>query len=139
METKSKDKIRIAAIVIIGLLVIVTGALFSLMAFAKGDTAGGILGGIIAIIILIFAIFVFIRGNESMKKGFPLHDERSRRVLEKASSRAFYVSLYLLIAVGFLSDEILNFRDVSQATGISIGIMAILFAVFWVYYNRKEL
>ena len=139
MKIKQKEKARLLGIIILSLLVIVTGSLFSLTAFMKGNIAGGVLGGLIAIIILIFAIFVFIRGSESMKKGFPLHDERSRRVLEKASSRAFYVSLYLLIAVGWLSDDVINFRDVSQATGIAVGIMAILFAVFWAYYNRKEL
>jgi len=72
-----------------------------------------------------------------MKKGFPLQDERSKRVMQKAMSMAFLVSLYLLLAIGFLSDDIIKFRDVSQATSAAVGGMAILFAVFWVYYNRK--
>lgn len=134
-----KDKIRLTAIAIISLFVIVTGALFSYGSFKNGEVMGGILGVIIAIIILAFAISVFIRGNRDMKKGFPLQDERSKRVLEKASSRAFYVSLYLLLAVGFLSDNLIKFRDVSQATGVAVGGMAILFAIFWAYYNRKEI
>ena len=139
MKTKSKDKIRMAAIIIISLLVIATGTLFSVTAFMRGDVSGGIVGGFIAITILVFAIFVFVRGNRAMKEGFPLHDERSRKVIERASSKAFYVSLYLLLTIGFLSDDLIKFRDVSQATGIAVGIMAILFAVFWAYYNRKEI
>jgi uncharacterized membrane protein len=135
---RGKDKIRLTAIIIISLLVIVTGSLFSLNSFIQGEIAGGILGGIIATTILMFAIIVFIRGNKDMRGGFPLHDERSRKVLEKASSKAFYISLYMLLGIGFLSDVIV-FRDVSQATGIAVGIMAILFGVFWAYYNRKEL
>ena len=136
-NTEGKDKISMTAIMIISLLVIATGIAFSLTSFMKGNIAGGVAGVLIAIIILLFAIFVFIIGIRDMKKGFPLRDERSKRVLEKASSTAFYVSLYLLLAVGFLSDGIIKFRDVSQATGLAIGIMAILFAVFWAYYNRK--
>jgi len=139
MKTKNKDKIRMSAILIVSLFVIATGTLFSLTSFMKGDIAGGVAGVFIAITILVFAIFVFIRGNRDMKKGFPLHDERSRKVLEKASSKAFYVSLYLLLAIGFLSDDLIKFRDVSQATGIAVGVMAILFAVFWAYYNRMEI
>jgi uncharacterized membrane protein len=139
MKTKGKDRIRMIAIIIVSLFVIVTGTLFSLTAFTKGDIAGGVAGGFIAITILVFAIFVFIRGNRDMKKGFPLQDERSRKVIEKASSKAFYVSLYLLLAIGFLSGDLIKFRDVSQATGIAVGVMAILFAVFWAYYNRKEI
>ncbi len=134
-----KDKIRLTAIIIISLLVIATGALFATKAFMKGEVAGGILGAIIAVIILIFALFVYSRGNKDMKKGFPIQDERSRKVLDKASSKAFYISLYLLLLVGFLSDKIINFRDVSQATSITVGVMAILFAGFWAYYNKKEI
>ena len=52
---------------------------------------------------------------------------------------AFYVSLYLLLAVGFLSEDFISFRDVSQATDISVGIMALLFAIFLIYYNKKEI
>jgi len=138
-NTKGKDKIRMTAMIMVSLLVIATGTLFSLTSFMKGDIAGGVAGVFIAITILVFAISVFIRGYRDMKKGFPLRDERSRRILEKASSKAFYVSLYLLLGVGFLSDDLIKFRDVSQATGIAVGMMAILFAVFWAYYSRKEI
>jgi uncharacterized membrane protein len=138
MKKKGNDKIRLTAIILISFLVIATGALFSLNSFFQGEIAGGILGAVIATTIVIFAIFVFMRGSRSLREGFPLHDERSRKVLEKASSKAFYVSLYMLLGIGFLSDFII-FRDVSQATSVAVGIMAILFAVFWAYYNRKEL
>ena len=93
---------------------------------------------IIAIIILVFAVIVFKRGNKDLKNGYPLQDERSKKVLDKASSRAFYVSLYLLLLIGFLSDDLIPFRDVSQATSVAVGGMALLFLIFWIYYNRKE-
>jgi uncharacterized membrane protein len=135
---KSNDKIRLAAIVIVSFAVIVTGALFSFGSLVQGEVIGAFLGAVIAITILFFAVIVFARGSAALKDGFPLHDERSRKVLEKASSKAFYVSLYMLLGIGFLSD-IITFRDVSQATSVSVGIMAILFAVFWAYYSRKAL
>jgi len=138
-KSRRMDKIRLTAIVIISVLVIATGAFFSYGSFKNGEVTGGILGIIIALIILAFAIIVYKRGKEDLKKGFPLKDERSKRVMEKAMSMAFLVSIYMLLAIGFLSDSIIKFRDVSQATGVSIGIMAILFLIFWVYYNRKEI
>ena len=133
------DKIRMAAMVVVSLFVIVTGTLFSYHSFKNGEIVGGVVGTVIALTILAFAISVYRRGNRDIKEGFPLQDERSRKVLERASSKAFYVSLYLLLAIGFLSDSLIKFRDVSQATGISVGAMALLFAVFWAYYNRKEI
>ena len=138
MKKKGNDKIRLVAIIIVSLLVITTGSIFSLNSLLQGDVIGSLLGGIIATIIVVFAIIVFVRGSRSLKEGFPLHDERSRKVLEKASSKAFYVSLYILLGIGFISETI-TFRDVSQATSVAVGIMAILFAVFWAYYSRREL
>ena len=135
---KSKESVRLVAIVLISIAVIVTGAFFSIGSLMEGEVVGAFLGSVIVITILFFAVIVFIRGNAALKDGFPLHDERSRKVLEKASSKAFYVSLYVLLGIGFLSD-IITFRDVSQATSVSVGIMAILFAIFWAYYSRKAL
>lgn len=140
ISAEGVDKIRMVAIIILSLFVIATGTLWSMNTLEKGDIAGAVTGGLIAITILVFAIFVYIRGNKDLREGFPLKDERSERVVEKASSKAFYVSLYLLLAVGFLSSEgMINFRDVSQAIGLSMGGMALLFAIFLAFYNRKEI
>ncbi|MFH1290461.1 MAG: DUF2178 domain-containing protein [Nanoarchaeota archaeon] len=143
MKTKNKtarnDKLRLIAIVIVSAFVIVTGSLFAWTNFSKGDIGGGVLGVIISVVILIFALFVYRRGNRDLKEGYPLKDERSKRVIEKATSMAFLVSIYLLLAVGFLSDDLIKFRDVSQATSLAIAGMAVLFAIFWAYYNRNEI
>lgn len=136
---KRNDRVRLIAIILVSLFVIVTGAFFSTTALRRGDVAGAILGGLIALIVLAFAIIVFVRGSSDMKKGFPLQDERSKRVMEKAATKAFYVSLYLLLALGFLSDEIIEFRDVSQATSVAVGGMALIWIIFWAYYNGKEI
>ena len=135
---KTNDKLRMAAMLIISIVVIFTGSLFVMGSLNENDIMGAILGGIIVVIILFFALTVFVRGNRDMRKGFPLRDERSQKVMERASSKAFYVSLYILLGIGFLSD-IIPFRDVSQATSIAVGIMAILFAIFWAYYSRREI
>jgi len=134
-----KERIRLMAIAIVGLLVVATGALLAITSFTKRNITGGVLGIIIALTILVFAIFVYRRGNKDLKKGFPLKDERSKKVMQKAMARAFLVSIYLLLAIGFLSESVITFRDVSQATGAAIGCMALLFAGFWLYYNKKEI
>ncbi len=138
-NTKGTERIRLLSIMLISLFVISTGALFTTKAFRNGEIIGGVLGIIITIIILIFTTIVYRRGKEDLKGGYPLQDERSKRVMEKASSLAFYVSLYVLLSVGFLSEDMIPFRDVSQATSVSVGLMAILFLAFWIYYNKKEI
>ena len=114
MKKKGNDKIRLAAIIIVSFLVITTGSIFSLNSLLQGDVVGSLLGGVIATTIVVFAIIVFIRGSRSLEEGFPLHDERSRKVLEKASSKAFYVSLYMLLGIGFLSETITFRMSVRQ-------------------------
>ena len=143
MKTKNnlegKDKIRLIVIGIVSLFVIVTGTLFAIKSFKNDNIMGGILGIVIAIIILMFAVIVFKRGNRDLKKGFPLKDERSKKVIEKASSMAFYVTLYMLLAIGFLSEDVIKFRDISQATSLGVAGMALLFMIFWAYYNKQTL
>ena len=138
-KTMRIQRLRLLAIILISLFVISTGTLFAKQALNNGDLAGGILGIIIAVIILIFAVIIYQRGCKDIKGRYPLHDERSRKVMQKASSMAFYVTLYMLLLIGFLSDNLIPFRDISQATSISVGLMAILFLIFWAYYNRKEI
>jgi uncharacterized membrane protein len=138
-KTQRNDKARLIAVLILSLFVIATGTLLAVTTFMKGDISGGILGIIIAVSILAFAFFVYRRGNRDISQGYPLHDERSRRVIEKATSKAFLVSLYLLLAIGFLSDDMIRFRDVSQATSVAVGGMAVLFLIFWIYYNKKDI
>ena len=139
INNKYRDRVRLMTILIISVVVGITGTLFAYGSFKNNNISGGVLGIIIALIILIFAIMVYKRGNKDVKNGFPIQDERSKRVMEKASSLTFYVSLYLLLAIGFASDDLIKFRDVSQATGAAVGGMALLFLIFWIYYNKKSL
>jgi uncharacterized membrane protein len=134
-----KDKAKLLVMLVVSLIVISTGILFWFTSFRKGNVPGGILGIIIVIAVVAFAVFLLKRRLIDMKEGYPSEDERSRRVMEKATSRAFYASLYLLLLVGLLSDSIIKFRDVSQATSAIVGGMAILFVAFWAYYNKKEI
>lgn len=137
-KKNQNDLIRLIAIFILSVFVLATGIYYTSSALYRGDLPGAVLGGAIALIVLAFAILTYVRGNKDLREGFPLQDERSRRVTEMAASKAFYASLYLLLALGLLSETV-EFRDVSQATGVAVGGMALLWAIFWLYYNSKEI
>jgi len=132
----SGNKIKAAFMLV--LAVAVAGGLF-MYAFTSGNLGYSVVLVFIAAILLIFFGLFALRRYRDAAKGMPFEDERSRRVMEKATSKAFYVSLYLLLAIGFLSDDVIKFRDVSQATSAAVGGMAILFFAFWIYYNNKEI
>jgi uncharacterized membrane protein len=95
-----------------------------------------VLMSLAAVLLLVFGLFALRRYRDA-GRGIPFEDERSRRVMEKAGYLAFLITLYVLLAVGLLSDDLIHFRDVSQATSAVIGIMALVFFGSWFYYNRK--
>ena len=129
---------KLKSVFMVLLAVIVAGSLI-IYAFSSGNLGYSAILVVLAAFLLIFFGLFALRRYRDTSKGLPFEDERSRRVMEKATSKAFYVSLYLLLAIGFLSEDIIKFRDVSQASSVSIGIMALLFLIFWLYYNKKEI
>lgn len=121
------------------LLAIAVALSLVVWAFTSGNLGySAILVVIAALLLIIFGVLV-IRRYKDAAKGLPFEDERSRRVMEKAAATTFYITIYVLLAIGIFSEDLIHFRDVSQATGAAIGIMALLWFSFWVYYNQKEI
>ncbi len=133
-----KDKTRVVLAWVIAALVILASLLLAATLLAKGNIIDIVLPiGIIVIIGLFMIPFVKRRWFD-VRKGFPSEDERSKKVMTNASSKAYYVSLYWLLLISF-SVEVLEIveLDVGQAIGIGIVGMAILFGIFFLYYNGK--
>lgn len=84
---------------------------------------------LILVIIAFFGLLVMFRRYSSIKKGEPTSDELSRRILQKSSSLAFYVSLYFWLLISYLSD-MLNF-ETGELINYGIIGMAIIFAITW--------
>lgn len=85
------------------------------------------------VLVISFAILLAVRRIRSIKKNQPPEDELSKVVLKRASSAAFYISLYSWIAVMFLSEKVE--MEVSTLIGAGIMLMAVEFALAWVYFN----
>jgi uncharacterized membrane protein len=130
------NKIKAIFMAVLAVIVATTLIVYSLGSGGGVYSAGLII--IAAILVIFFGLFAFRRYKDA-SEGLPFEDERSRKVLEKASSTSFYVTLYLLLTIGIFSENTINFRDVSQATSIAVGGMALFFFIFWIYYNRKEI
>ncbi len=141
MKTKkknSKDKIRVWSVGIVALLVISTLILFAITIIRKGNLVVGIISIIIAVVILIFAVSLLKRQYSAVKKGFPYQDERSKKIMVLAGYKAFLISIWWILIIGWASsNEWVQFRDVSQATGVGILGMAIIFGVCWLLVSRK--
>jgi hypothetical protein len=88
---------------------------------------------IIIALIIAFAVILGIRRIQSRKRGQPAEDELSKQIMTRASSLAYYISLYLWLFVGFISDK----TNWEAHTLIGVGIlgMAVVFAASWLYVS----
>ncbi len=89
------------------------------------------LGGIV--LLVGFAIFIAISRIKSAKAGLAPEDELSKRITNKAAAMSYYVSLYWLLFLMYISDRI-NYES-HTLVGFGILGMAILYAGFWLYFN----
>lgn len=136
-QEHSKDRKKLLRIAVVLALLIFTLGLYAFSVWRNDRTIEPLIMIAILATIITFGAFFVKKAYLSVKKGFPLEDERSRKVMVLALARAYLITLYWLLAIGWASDDWIKFRDVSQATGLGILGMAIIFGLCWLYYNRK--
>jgi len=131
-----KDKSKLI-LIIIGLISFIIGtALWLFMDWSQtGLDTELIILPIPMIFIVITTIIVVMMNYKNIKRGLPMKDEMSRKAEFKAGAYAFYLGIYLLLALGMFGDN--YFERPSQATGAGILGMAIIFFIFWIYFNKK--
>jgi len=133
---KNQDKNKLVMIGVVVLLVVLTLGAWAITSNKHGQV--GI--PIVAIIIGIFAIVItamYIRNRFSdAEKGMPIVDERGKKVMLVAAAKAYILSIWFLLILSFLSDEVIHFRDPSQALGAGIIGMALLLGITWLWYRR---
>ncbi|NQU78827.1 hypothetical protein HQ545_03580 [Candidatus Woesearchaeota archaeon] len=135
---KGNDKTILLSVGILAVLLFSTFVLFAVTIFKKGAIIESALSLIIGVILLVALIIFLKRRYTDIKKGFPTHDERSNKVMTLAGSKAFLISVWWILIIGWASSNgWFQFRDISQATGAGILGMAVIFGLCWAYYNRK--
>jgi peptidoglycan/LPS O-acetylase OafA/YrhL len=84
----------------------------------------------IVICLVGFGIYFGIRRLKSERLNEPTEDEMSKKMLQKASSIAFYVSSYLWLILMYIADKKIIESDIIFGTGI-LG-MALVFVVSFI-------
>ena len=92
---------------------------------------------VVILIIIAFGFYFGFSRIKSEKRGEPAEDELSKKILQKASSISFYVSLYIWLGVMYFSDK----TKLETHTLIGTGIlgMAIVFCACWVIFKIRGL
>ncbi len=89
----------------------------------------------VILLLVVFALFIGIKRLMSAKRGEPSEDELSKKVMMRASSLSYFISLYLWVFVIYINDRV----DVDTEVLIGSGVlgMAVIFAICWLIINFK--
>lgn len=89
------------------------------------------LGGVV--LLLGFSALIGVRRIRSVKKSQPAEDELSKGILRRAAGSAYYLSIYSWFILLYFSDN--TEMQMHSFIGLGIMIMAVEFALAWVYHN----
>ena len=98
----------------------------------QGHLAGNVREILMAAILLLvvgFALFLGFSRLRSRRRGEPSEDELSRTLTTRASSLAYYISIYLWLFVMYISDK--TTLATHSLVGAGIAGMAVVFVLCW--------
>jgi len=125
---------RAVVVFIIAALVLIATSLWFYSSSTNFKVVGIVQFGVI-ILVVIFALFVGFKRLGSAKRGEPIEDELSKKVLQKTAAFSYYISLYLWVAMIFVKDRVAI--DTEEILGAGILGMAITFAICWLIFNFR--
>ena len=119
-------------IFIVAALVIATAILW-LMSTSGNLNPVDIISFAVLILVVGFALFIGFKKLSSARRGEPVEDELSKKVMRKTASLSYYISLYLWLIIMYFSDKF-NYEAHIIIGGGILG-MAIVFTVCWLVFN----
>jgi drug/metabolite transporter (DMT)-like permease len=136
------EKKRFRRFVAVVAAVLVFGAVLVAWSGSVGtDNWATVMSAVILATMALVALVVVRKGLRELKSGFPRDDERSRAIRMRAGYIAFYVSLYFLLAMGFvhaiLEDNQVSLPPTSEWLMIYVAAMGSIFLAVSAYINRK--
>lgn len=115
-------------------LVLMTTGLWFFTSFENFNKMDLLHFGVITLIVG-FAVFVGLKRLRSEKRGEPIEDELSKKILQKTAATSYYISLYIWVFLIFLKDRV-KF-ETEELLGTGILAMAVTFGIAWLILNFK--
>lgn len=113
---------------VIGALILAALVLWALKGRFAGNTSEIVQAGIVFVLVG-FAVYLGVSRLRSHKLREPAEDELSKKVMTRASSLAYYISIYLWLFVMYVSDKT-TFPSHSLV-GAGILGMSVVFLLCW--------
>lgn len=119
---------RTIIIFVISALVVASLVVWALKSQITGNVGEIVMTGIVLVLVG-FAIYLGLSRLRSHRRREPAEDELSKRIMTRASSLAYYVSIYLWLFVMYVSDK--TTLEAHSLIGAGILGMAVVFLLCW--------
>jgi hypothetical protein len=83
----------------------------------------------IALLVVGFAVYIGLSRLKSHMRHEPAEDELSKKIMLRASSLAYFISIYLWLFVMYISDK--TTLEAHSLVGAGIAGMAVVFVLCW--------
>jgi len=120
---------RTIVMFVISALVVASLVLWAIKGHIAGNIQEMIMVGT-SLVIVGFAVYLGILRLRSHRLQEPAEDELSKKVMMRASSLAYYISIYLWLFVMYISDK--TTLEVHSLVGAGILGMAVVFLLCWI-------
>ncbi len=122
------------AVFVVSALLLGSAALWALKGRVTGNTQEMLMAAGIFILVG-FALFVGLSRMRSHLRREPSEDELSKLVMTKATSLAYYVSIYMWLFIMYISDR--TAMPTHSLIGAGITGMALVFLFCWLYVKAR--
>ena len=121
---------------IVTMVLIIAGIwIFQTVDPPKDSVASEIIFVAAIVILFIVSIFFSIKRLKNRKLGLPEEDELSKKIMNKAGAKSFFVSLFLWLALLYIHNHTTVDTEILFGYGI-IG-MAFIFITFTIIFNIR--
>mgnify|MGYP001227105616 CR=1 FL=1 len=124
-----------AVIIFIVAALVIAAAILWLMSSSVNFKPSDVTSYAVLILVVGFALFIGFKKLSSARKGEPVEDEMSKKVMRKTAAYSYYISLYLWLVLMYFSDKV----EYEAHTVIGAGIlgMALVFTLCWLVFNFR--
>ena len=84
----------------------------------------------VIVVLIGFGLYFAYRRFTSAKRGEPQEDELSKKMMQKTAAWSYYISLFMWLFMGWISDRLS--MDMGEVIGTGILGMAVIFLVCWI-------
>lgn len=123
-----------STVFLVAVLVLITTGLWIFSSSGSFKATDLVHFGVI-VLVAGFALFFGYKRLSSERRGEPVEDELSKKVMQKAAAISYFISLYLWVFLIFLKDRVEMETEELLGTGI-LG-MAVIFAIAWAIVNYQ--